>query len=197
MNENTGQLPDISSNRKARKWTRRELAGRLLWDLLQGPLFAWSPRQVWVWRRVVLRLFGARIGPDVHIYPDVKIAVPWSLVVEAGSAIGEGAIIYSLGKITIGKSVTVSQYAHLCAGSHNYLDPAMPLTKLPIEIGDGAWICAEAFIGPGVRIGSGTIVGARAVVTSNIDAGLIAIGNPATILKKRPHWATMRTTEVC
>ena len=182
-------LPDVSENRKARKWSHGELFGRLLWDLLHRPLFAWTPRQLWIWRRVVLRVFGAKIGRHVHIYPTVKIAIPWTLSVGDASAIGDGAIVYSLGPIEIGERVTVSQYVHLCAGSHNFLDPSLPLTKPEIKIADGAWICADAFIGPDVTVGARTIVGARAVVTKNLDAGLIVAGNPARVLRERPAWA--------
>lgn len=185
MNENTGQLPDISSNRNARKWTRRELAGRLLWDLLRGPLFAWTPRQVWILRRIVLRMFGAHIGSDVHIYPTVQIAIPWKLSIGAESAVGDRAILYSLGKIEIGSQTTISQGAHLCAGSHDYRFSDLPLTKPPIVVGNGAWVCADAFIGPDVTIGHGAIVGARAVVTKDVGAYQIVAGNPAKLISNR------------
>lgn len=189
-------LPDVSGNRKARKWSLGQLLGRLLWDLLQRPLFAWTPRQIWIWRRVVLRIFGARIGRHVHIYPSVKIAVPWTLSVGAASAIGDGAIIYSLGPIEIGERVTVSQFVHLCAGSHDFSQPEFPLTKPMIRIGDGAWICTEAFVGPGVTVGTQTIVGARAVVTKDVAAGLIVAGNPARTLRQRPAWVDSKCREL-
>ncbi|WP_457936091.1 acyltransferase [Mesorhizobium sp. 10J20-29] len=57
--------------------------------------------------------------------------------------------------------------------------------KLPIEIGDEAWICADAFIGPAVIVGSGAIVGARAVVMKNVQSGVIVAGNPAKQIGKR------------
>jgi putative colanic acid biosynthesis acetyltransferase WcaF len=61
----------------------------------------------------------------------------------------------------------------------------MPLLKPPIEIGDNAWICADAFLGPGVTIGEGAIVGARAVVTKNVPPWTIVAGNPAKFVKNR------------
>jgi putative colanic acid biosynthesis acetyltransferase WcaF len=176
---------DIATNRRTRKWTARELMGRALWDVLNKPLFAWTPRPFWAWRRGVLRLFGARIGQDVHIYPTVKIAIPWNLDIGQQAAVGDRVILYALGRITIGERATVSQGAHICAGSHDYHDPTMPLTKPPIEVGDEAWICADAFIGPGVTVGTRAIVGARAVAMSNVAANAIVVGNPARQIRRR------------
>ncbi len=132
-----------------------------------------------------MRLFGARIGKHVHIYPNVKITIPWNLDIGDYAGVGDHVILYALGPISIGKAATVSQGAHLCAGTHDYHDAAMPLLKVPIEIGDNAWICADAFLGPGVSVGEGAIVGARAVVVKNVDQADIVAGNPARLVKKR------------
>jgi len=175
---------DVVSNRQARKWTRRELAGRVLWRLAH-PLFAWSPRQLWGWRRFLLRLFGAKIGKNVHVFPSALIAIPWNIAIDDEAAVGDGAILYSLGPITIGRQATVSQYAHLCAGTHDYRDPTMPLLKPAITVGAGAWICADAFIGPGITIGDMAIVGARAVAVKDVETGMIVAGNPAQVVGDR------------
>ena len=185
MPDNSGLgFTDVAANRRARKWTRKELLGRVLWSLAH-PLFALCPRPFWAGRRGLLRLFGARIGRNVHIYPSVRITIPWNLTIEAEAAVGDRAILYALGPITIGTRATISQGAHLCAGSHDYRDSTMPLMKSPITIGAGAWICAEAFVGPGVTIGEGAILGARAVAFRDVPAVTIAIGNPARTLKTR------------
>lgn len=176
---------DIEGNRRSRKWSPMELLGRLLWDILQVPLFKCTPRQLWWIRNALLRLFGAKIGPNVQIHPSVRIAIPWNLTVKASSSIGDRAIIYNLGPITLGESVSISQHAHLCAGSHDFTRLDLPLTKPPIEVEDGAWVCADAFVGPGVRIGKFAIVGARAVITNDVDAYAIMVGNPARKLAKR------------
>lgn len=175
---------DVAANRAARKWTRKEQAGRLLWELAH-PLFAWSPRPLWSWRRALLRVFGARIGKDVHIYPSVRIAIPWHLDIGDQSAVGDRAILYSLGRITLAERVTVSQGAHLCAGTHDYRDSSMPLLKLPIVIERDAWVCADVFVGPNVRVGEGSILGARSAVFKDVEANLIVVGNPATVLRQR------------
>ena len=176
---------DVEANRRARKWSRRELAGRVLWSLVL-PLFRLSPRPLfWGWRRFLLRLCGAKIGTNAHIHPSVSIAIPWNLEIGAGAAVGDRAILYSLGPIRIGARATISQGAHLCAGTHDWRDAAMPLLKSTIEIGADAWICADAFIGPGVMIGQGAIVGARAVTMRNVGPSIIVAGNPACEIGKR------------
>lgn len=173
-----------AENRRARKWTRRELAGRIAWGLVQ-PLFRFSPRLLWGWRRWLLRRFGARIGRDVRIFPSVRITIPWNLAIGDDVGIGDGAILYALGPVSIGANATISQYAHLCAGSHEWRDATMPLTKPPIRIGARAWICADAFVGPGVDIGDGAIVGARAVVVKHVGPSEIVAGNPARTIGRR------------
>ncbi|MBL8552327.1 MAG: hypothetical protein JNJ73_20225 [Hyphomonadaceae bacterium] len=170
---------DVGAARSARPWTPAQILARALWEAFRGPLFAWSPRPLWGWRALVLRLFGARIGARVHLYPSVRIAVPWNLDIADEVAVGDGAILYSLGAITIGRAATISQYAHICAGTHDFRDPAMPLLRPPIDIGSGAWVCADAFIGPGVKVGSAAVVAARAVVVRDVAERAIVAGNPA------------------
>lgn len=176
---------DVLANRAASKWTRREQIGRVLWRLA-WPLFRLSPRPLWGWRRSLLRLFGAQVGRHVHIYPTVRISIPWNLRLDDHCAIGDRAILYALGPIHVGARTTVSQGSHLCAGSHDWRDPTMPLTKPPISIGPDAWICADAFIGPGVAVGSRAIVGARGVAMADVASGTIVAGNPAQTIRIRP-----------
>jgi putative colanic acid biosynthesis acetyltransferase WcaF len=176
---------NVAANRAAHKWTRGELVRRTLWEVLRIPLFALTPRPLWAWRRAVLRAFGAKVGRSVRIHPSVKIAVPWTLSIGAEAGIGDGAILYGLGPITIGPRTTISQYAHLCAGSHDHCSADFRLTKPPIAVGADAWICADAFIGPGVTVGDRAIVGARAVVMKDVPEGVIVAGNPARVVRNR------------
>ena len=55
------------------------------------------PRSFFSWRSFLLRLFGAKIGRKVHIYPSVKIYLPWNLEIDDYSCIGEWSLIYNLG----------------------------------------------------------------------------------------------------
>lgn len=175
---------DVSENRGARKWTHREQLGRLLWKLA-SPFFFLSPRPLWAWRRVMLRAFGARVGAGAHVYPSVRITIPWHLDLGEQCAIGDRAILYALGPIIVGARATISQGVHLCAGTHDISRPDRPLLKLPITVSDDAWVAADAFIGPGVIVGAGAIVGARAVVMKNVTATMVVAGNPARPLKTR------------
>ena len=110
---------------------------------------------------------------------------PWNLEAGDETAIGERALIYNLGRVTLGARVTVSHGAHVCAGTHDHTKPDFPLLRPPIIIGPEAWICADAFVGPGVTIGEGAIVGARAVAMKDVRPWTIVIGNPARETQRR------------
>lgn len=133
----------------------------------------------------MLRCFGAKIGAHVNTYNSTRVYFPWNLSVGEWSAIGENVLIYNLGRVAIGRKVTISHGAHLCAGTHDYRKLNLPLLKIPIEVHDQAWICADAFIGPGMVIGEGSVVAARAVVTKNVEPWTVSAGNPARFIKKR------------
>jgi len=175
---------DIETNRAQAKWTRGELAGRALWGLCR-PLFRWSPRLCWSWRRFLLRLFGAKVAAHVQIHPSVVVFIPWNLEIGAWSSVGFDALLYNLGPLQIGEKATISQRAHLCGGSHDFRDDAMPLLRQPVVVGDEAWICADAFVGPGVNIGRRAVVGARAVVTRDVAVDSVVAGNPARVIGQR------------
>lgn len=179
--EASGQI-DVFANRKMKKWSRTEQVGRVFWAITQ-PFFALSPRPFWGWRRMLLRLFGAKVGTDVHIYPSVRIMMPWNLEIGAECGVGDRAILYALGAIKIGPRSTVSQGAHLCAGTHDISTVDRLLLKPQIIIGADAWIAADAFVGPGVTIGPKAIVGARAVVTKDIPPAHVVVGNPAKTIR--------------
>ena len=175
---------DIRANRAARKYTRREMALRVLW--MPGRyLLRWSPRPFFGWRRFVLRMFGARVGPHARVYSSTHVYMPWNLTLGAWAAIAEDTLIYNLGPVTIGERATVSHRAHLCAGTHDYRRPDFPLLKPPIVIGAQAWVCADAFVGPGVTVGEGAVVGGAAVVTRDVAPWDIVAGNPAGVVGHR------------
>jgi putative colanic acid biosynthesis acetyltransferase WcaF len=111
--------------------------------------------------------------------------MPWNLEIGNWSSIGEFAFIYNLAAIKIGDCATISYRAHLCAGTHDYGDPSLPLVKLGITIGSQTWICADSYIGPNVKIGEGAVVGARAVVVKDIRPWQVVAGNPAKFIKLR------------
>ena len=171
--------------RESSPWTTREKIGRVLWMVIRGTLFRPSFHNWYWWRNLLLRCFGARIGRNVRIRPTVAIEIPWNLEVGDYVRVGDCAILYSLGHIRIGRLAVVSQYSHLCAGTHDYTDPRFTLRRLPIVIEAGAWIAADAFIGPAVTVGENAVVGVRASVFKNVPAHAVVGGNPARIIKQR------------
>ncbi len=174
----------IAENRNSRKYSKKEIIGRLLWTVA-CPFFRHSPRPCFGWRRLLLCVFGAKVGCNVNIYNSAIIYMPWNLEIGDWSSIGEYVFVYNLGKVVIGRYSTVSHRTHLCAGTHDYSDPAMLLLKRPITVGDQAWLCTDTFIGPGVNIGEGAVVGARAVVVKDVPPWTVVAGNPAKKIKKR------------
>ncbi len=174
----------IETNRQASKYTRKEQMLRVLW-ILGAWVFRCSPRPCFGFRRWLLKLYGASVGANVNVYPSANVYFPWNLTIGDWSSIGEWALIYNLGPVTIGSRATVSQRSHLCAGTHDYTDPTMPLIKKPIVIGDDCWICADAFVGPGVSVGDGAVVGARAVVVKDVPPWSVVAGNPARHIRTR------------
>jgi len=184
MNPSPDFSIDNAGNRSARKYSRREQLLRVTWTFGHW-LLVLSPRPFFAWRRMVLRMFGARVGAQVHVYPSTRIVMPWNVELGDWAAIGEDACLYSLGKIRVGAHCTVSYRAHLCAGTHDFRDPALPLLRPPIDIRPGAWIGTEAFIGPGVTVGDAALVGARAVVVRNVPERAVVAGNPARVIGTR------------
>lgn len=184
MDEESPKRLDIDSCRSLRPYRKSEYLGRVLW-YLSTPLFRLSPRPFFAWRRALLRLFGGQIGRQAHVYPSARIYLPWNLTLGEEASIGEWALIYNLGPVSIGDRATISHRAHLCAGTHDYTNPSLPLLRLPIEIGPQAWICADAFVGPGCKVGEGAIVGAASVVVRDVLPWQIVGGNPARVIKQR------------
>lgn len=117
--------------------------------------------------------------------PSTKIWAPWNLTMDAEACLSHHVDCYCVAPIHLGAHTTVSQYAHLCAASHDLEDPNMALITAPIRIDEGAWICAGAFVGMGVRVREGGVIAAHAVVTRDVPAWTVVSGNPARHLRDR------------
>ncbi len=163
----------------------RNKVGRVVWGLVWVLLFRPSPRICFAWRRGLLRLCGARIGRQARIFPSVRIWAPWNLTVGDEVSLARDVDCYCVAPITIGSYATISQEAFLCAATHDPRSKTMVLVSAPIAIGSQAWVCARAFVGPGVTIGDGAVLGACAVTTKDVAAWTIAAGNPARFIRQR------------
>jgi putative colanic acid biosynthesis acetyltransferase WcaF len=144
-------------------------------------------------KRGLLRLFGARIGRGVVIRPRVNIHLPWKLDVGDHTWIGEEVFILNLERVSIGAHCCISQRAFLCTGNHDYSKPEMPYRNRPISIEDGAWVGAQAFVGPGVTICAEAVITAGSVVIKDQPARMVCSGNPCSAV--RPRWKLSSTPE--
>lgn len=158
---------------------------RALWNIVWVIAASWTPKFMSRWRRFLLILFGAKMGWPTDVRGSARIWYPPLLEMHDGALIAERVICYNQAKITIGKSALVSQGAYLCAGTHDVDDPNFQLVQKPITIGEAAWIAAEAFVGPGVFINEGAVLGARSCAFSDLEKYSVYIGNPARKIRER------------
>jgi len=158
---------------------------RALWQLAWLFLYRPTPRFLHVWRSLLLRIFGAKLGRAVHPYPSARIWAPWNLEMGDHSCLSEYVDCYCVDKITIGKHAVVSQYSFLCTASHDYNDSSFPLTTAPVSISERAWVAADVFIAPGVTIGEGAVVGARSTITKDVPSWTVVAGTPPKFIGPR------------
>jgi putative colanic acid biosynthesis acetyltransferase WcaF len=174
--------------RGASAWER---ARETVWECLGQPVMRLTPSPWHGARRVLLRLFGARLDSTARIARSVRVHHPWNLVIGGESEVCDDAILFCLGPVRIGRRCRVSQFAHLCAGSHDYSQRAMPLVKAPIVLEDDVWIAADVFVGPGVTIGHDSVIGARATVLHSRPPNQVCVGDSARPARPRtwrgPH----------
>lgn len=154
----------------------------ICWTLFARPF----PRGTFMpWKRFLLRLFGAKIASTAAVYPTASIFMPWNLEMKDYALIGPGVDCYNAAPVVIGTYSVVSQRAYLCTASHDISLATHPQIEKPIIIEDRAWVAAEAFVGPGVTIGEGAVVGARGCVFKDVEPWTVVGGNPAMFIKKR------------
>jgi putative colanic acid biosynthesis acetyltransferase WcaF len=161
--------------------------GRALWRVFYTLLFRPSPRPFHAWRALLLRMFGARLGPNCRIYPRAKIWAPWNLECEDVVAIADDAVIYNPAPVQLGSHCIVSEEAYLCGATHDYTDPRFPMISARIVVGAYVWICARATVQMGVSIGEGAVLGLGAIATRDLDPWSVYVGIPAKKLKSRPR----------
>ena len=160
---------------------------RLTWNLCWAILFRFSPRPFFAWRAMLLRIFGAQLGPNCKFYPSARVWAPWNLVCSDLVAVGDGAEIYNPAPVRLGSHAILSQNCYLCGATHDFDDPAFPLLAYAMEVGDYAWVAARACVAPGVNVGQGAVLGLGSVATRDLEPWGVYAGYPAVKVKQRSH----------
>lgn len=158
---------------------------RALWMIAWLVLCRFTPPPLHAWRRLVLRAFGARIASGARVHASVSVWLPANLELGENALIGPGVRLYNQGRIVIGARTVISQRAHICASTHDLRDPLFQLVLRPVTIGQQCWVAAEAFVGPGVTMHDGAVLGARGALFEDAVAGGVYTGNPAAFVKDR------------
>ncbi|MCC6968936.1 MAG: hypothetical protein IT434_01830 [Phycisphaerales bacterium] len=158
---------------------------RVMWGVVYATLFRLSPKPMHGWRSFLLRMFGAKVSPRARVYPRAKVWAPWNLTMGDFATLADDVDCYCVAPITIGAHTVVSQYSYLCGATHDFELAKRPLVPMPITIGPSCWIAADVFVGPGVSIGEGTVVGARSSVFGDLPAWKVCVGSPAKAVRDR------------
>jgi putative colanic acid biosynthesis acetyltransferase WcaF len=158
---------------------------RVMWAVVYALCFRPSPIVAHAWRRTLLRLFGAKIESGAIVHASVVIWAPWNLTMREGACMAPHVDCYSVGSIEVGRYAVVSQYSYLCSATHDHRSLNLPLVVRPIIVGDYAWVCANVFVGPGVKIGEGAVVGACSAVFRDVPPWMIVAGSPVRPIRPR------------
>ena len=178
--------PDTAADPYLRPaFSLRDRLRRLNWNVCWALLYKTSPRPLHSWRSFLLRLFGAKMGPNCHFYPRSKVWAPWNLICAEQVTAGDGVEIYNPAPGTLGSHAILSQEAYLCGATHDYDNPAFPLIAYTMDIGPYAWVCARASVAPGVNVGEGAVLGLGSVATRSLEAWTVYAGVPAVKVKER------------
>ena len=142
----------------------RSVLWQAAWHATSNLVFRawWFPRSM---RPSLLRLFGAQVGARCQIRERVHVQWPWKLTLGDDCWIGFDAVLLNLEPIVVGSNVCISQQAFVCTGNHDKHSSTMEFCNQPINIEDGAWVCAGAFVAPGTTIPRNEVVAAAQVVT--------------------------------
>jgi maltose O-acetyltransferase len=130
-------------------------------------------------------LLGA-VGDDTTIRPPFRCDYGYQTTIGARTFINFGMICADVARVTIGDDVQIGPNVQLLTPTHPVqAGPRRDKWEAarPITIGDNVWLGGGAIVLPGVAIGTNTVVGAGAVVVRDLPADVVAVGNPARIVK--------------
>ncbi|SHN27551.1 sugar O-acetyltransferase [Cryptosporangium aurantiacum] len=136
-------------------------------------------------RALLVELLGA-VGEGTEIRPPLRVDYGSHLRVGARTFANFGLVALDVAPITIGDDVQIGTNVQLLTPTHP-IDPQPRRDKWeaaePITIGDNVWLGSGAIVLPGVTIGENTVVGAGSVVTRDLPANVVAVGNPARVIR--------------
>ena len=137
-------------------------------------------------RRALLEELLGTLGEDTHIRPPFQCDYGRYIHLGARTFVNFGAVLLDVAPITVGDDVQIGPNVQLLTPTHP-LDPELRRAKWeaaePITIGDNVWLGGGAIVLPGVTVGANTVVGAGAVVTRDLPANVVAVGNPARVIR--------------
>ncbi|MDZ7372499.1 MAG: acyltransferase [candidate division KSB1 bacterium] len=134
---------------------------------------------------------GIRIGNGVFLGRNTILSCKnGDIAIDDGANIGFNCEVFSAGSVRLGKNILVAAYSYFVGGTHTFARTDVPIIDQPreargIEIGDNAWIGAHVVVLDGCRVGRDAIIGAGAVVNSDIPDYAIAVGMPARVVRSR------------
>ncbi|MDO5618506.1 MAG: sugar O-acetyltransferase [Kocuria sp.] len=135
---------------------------------------------------IVRELFG-EVGEHAHIRGPVHVDYGQFISVGARTFINMGLTALDVVPIRIGEDCQLGPHVQLLAPTHP-IDPTQRRDKLeagkPITIGNNVWLGGGVIVCPGVSIGENSVIGSGAVVTKDIPANVVAVGNPARVIKE-------------
>lgn len=185
-NETTLNQITILNMSYSSPYTKKNTVGRYVWTIMWRIAVIPFPRKSGMWlKRTLIRLWGGQISESAIVYSSAKIFAPWNLVMHAHSCIGPDTDIYNAAMVILKDSAIVSQYSYLCTATHDIRSKDFNLYSLPITLEKLSWVSSKCFIGPGVTIGEGAVVGASASVYKDVPEWTVVGGNPAKEINKR------------
>ncbi len=137
-------------------------------------------------RELMTELLGS-FGPNSTIRSDFRCDYGYNVHVGANVFVNWGSVLLDVGRITVGEFVQLGPNVQLLTATHP-LDTGRRREgwegSAPITISDDVWLGGGVIVLPGVTIGAGTVVGAGAVVTRDLPPGVLALGNPARVVRQ-------------
>ena len=138
-------------------------------------------------RRQLLDQHLGMVGDDVEVRAPIQVDYGVHIHIGDRTFINFGLIALDVREIRIGADVQIGPNVQLLTPTHP-LDAELRRTKWeagePITIGDNVWLGGGVIVCPGVTIGDNSVVGAGSVVTKDLPSGVLAVGNPARVIRQ-------------